>query len=251
MIQGCKPRSCIRKRVYFVFLGRAAVTAVAFADKVLDEYGRDPVNKTDQDRLIQIAMDFIEKQHSHVKLNRTYKILEKSHVGNLKIIQESLQKAFMAKEKSIDDNLSNILKNFTPLATENPTTLLQQLNSENEKNEAEGIEKNIAGINLNVKEDKATCLIEEVSSTSTFPEPKYDLTQTVVSGVKCFHLKVTLPSVESVSECELDISRVSDRTLISLFFPLYFCRILKTRQVLNNVLQHVRSDCSFTNALIA
>lgn len=192
------------------------MTAVAFNKTILDEYGKNSTNTIDQDTLIQIAMDFIEKQHSHIKLNRKYKILERSHKGSVKLIQESLFHAFRSKDQEVDENIANMMKDFAPLATENPESLLSQLNKQTNNSSDNfqtngGINDQLSGIKLDTKPAKKG-LIEEVSSeTTSLPEPVYKLT-TVKSGdsdlTKLLTLKIELPGVKSVGECELDISKV-------------------------------------------
>lgn len=155
------------------------------------------MNKEDQHVLIQIAMDFVEKQHPHIVLNRKYKILEQSHVGSLKFLQESLQESFKSKNKNQEDNVENVLKQFAPGNIEIPS----EFNKETE---------DLSGITLNTKPEKKG-LIEEVSSTAVeLPEPSFDMNivQTDAKSSKKLVLKVHLPGVKSVSQCELDISQV-------------------------------------------
>ncbi|WAR04668.1 PIHD2-like protein [Mya arenaria] len=209
--------------------GKAAVTAVAFNQKVLDEFGRDPVRKSDQDILIQIAMDFIEKQHSHIKLNRKYKVLDRTHKGSVKMIQESLSQAFRTKDKDIDENLANMVKSFAPLATESPETLIGQLHkeesSENNLTTEHSFNENLSGIKLNTQPVKKG-LIEEVTSNgsdASLPEPVYKL-ETSSAG-DSLTLRLELPGVKSVTECELDISKddvsllVEDKYELKLSLP--------------------------------
>jgi len=179
----------------------------------LDEFGKDAVSKADQDTLIQIAMDFIERQHSHIKLNRDYKVLERTHKGSVKMIQESLNQAFRTKDKDMDENIANMVKGFAPLATENPQTLIDQLNkdvtSDDTINNSPELNEKLSGIKLDTKPTRKG-LIEIVGETSvshTWPQPVYSLT---ISGDdrKVYILKVELPGVMSVSDCELDISPV-------------------------------------------
>ena len=195
--------------------GSAAVTAVAFNEKVLADYGRDPTNTTDQDTLIQIAMDFIEKQHSHVKLNRKYKILEKTHKGSIKMIQEALTHAFRTKDKDIDNETAKVLGNFAPLGMESPESLIGQLNSQNDQSDTikqtELASDRMSGISLNPQPIKKG-LIEEIdSSEKSLPEPVYEINISRDDGTKLTEtitVKISLPGVTSVSQCELDISKV-------------------------------------------
>lgn len=196
---------------------KAAVTAVAFNEKVLAEYGRDAANKSDQDTLIHIAMDFIERQHSHIKINREYKILDRTHKGSVKMIQESLLQAFRSKDKESDDNIANMVKNFAPLATESPETLIGRLHTDEGETSMYAnngtLANDIKGIKLDTRPVRKG-LIEEVSSTnvkSSLPEPAYDLTREIIDRNECLVLKIQLPGVPSVNECELDISKVMSR----------------------------------------
>lgn len=160
-------------------------------------------------------MDFIEKQHSHIRLNRKYKILERTHKGSVKLIQESLFQAFRTKDKDYVENLDNVIKNFAPLATESPEALIGQLNIQKDqsemKNGSASTSDKLPKISLDTKPVKKG-LIEEVSNTTvTLPEPSYDLSivQNELQSSKCFLLKINLPGVKSVTECELDVSKVS------------------------------------------
>ena len=194
-------------------IGKAAVTAVAFNEKVLQDYGIEPVNATEQDTLIQIAMDFIEKQHSHVRLNRKYKILEKPHKGSVKMIQDTLINAFRKKEKGTDEDIAKFLGGFAPLATESPESLIGQLNTQNDQSETmkqtEMASDRLSGITLNTQPTKKG-LIEEINSGDTsLPEPVYELSVNSFDNTDVIRIKVSLPGVRSVAECELDISKVS------------------------------------------
>lgn len=202
------------------------MTAVAFNEKILDECGKNPTNTADQDILIQIAMDFIEKQHSHVHLNRKYKILERSHKGSAKLIKESLFQAFQTKDETFNENLENVMKTFAPLATDSPESLIGQLHNPSDQSEtvksSDKITDKLSGITLNTKPVKRG-LIEEVSNVNvTLPEPIYDLS-IVQRPRKCFYLKINLPGVKSVTECELDISKVEKFVGFFLSYILILC----------------------------
>lgn len=213
--------------------GKAAVTAVAFNEKVLKDYGIEPISTKDQDTLVQIAMDFIERQHSHVRLNRQYKILEKTHKGSIKMIQESLIHAFRTKERGTDDEMAKVLGSFAPMAMESPETLIGQLNTQNDQSESvkqtELASDRLSGITLNPQPVKKG-LIEEIDSTTkTLPEPVYEINTTrqdnTTSLTETVIVKISLPGVKSVAECELDISKddislvVDDKYELSLSLP--------------------------------
>ena len=187
---------------------------MAFNTKILDEFGKYAHSKADQDTLVQIAMDYIENQHSNISLNRKYKILDKDHKGSVKLIQESLFQAFSTKDKDFNESLDSVIKDFAPLATESPESLLGQLNKSIEPEQytksTSNVGDQLSGIKLNTQPVKKG-LIEEVSSKeicSNLPEPVYEITRSENPIAPLFNLKITLPDVKSVMECELDISQV-------------------------------------------
>ena len=161
-------------------------------------------------------MDFVEKQHSHVRLNRKYKILEKTHKGSVKMIQDTLIHAFKTKEKGTDEDIAKVLGGFAPLATENPESLIGQLNTQHDQSDTvkqtEVASDRLSGITLNTQPTKKG-LIEEINSeVKSLPEPVYELSITSVDDtaiMETITVKISLPGVRSVAECELDISKVN------------------------------------------
>lgn len=204
--------------------GKVAITAVAFSEKMLEDYGKNAVNKNDQDTLIQIAMDFIEKQHENIKIKRKYTILDSPYKGSVKMIQESLTQAFNIKDKKTDDEVAEVMKNFAPFAMDSPETLLNQLHNPDKTDDdsVSSTRNGVAGITLNTQPVRKG-LIEEVSSqTITLPEPTYDIevkTSDAISSKTCV-LRINLPGVKTVKDCQLDISRDDVYLLVEDLYEL-------------------------------
>ena len=231
------------------------MTSVAFNPRVLEEFGRNCRNMTDADTLVQLALDYVENEqkvkltrtYTILPVNTTYK-------GDLKLVRLCFTKAFQKNMKGkangdmegFSKDMEEMEKTFGPLSSKEKESLLSQLSnismsSSTSPSSGEGLGPNSGsqttsdsvsqssiripgmsgsnvqsgmskGVNgIDFKSRKAH-LIQEISEDrlSSVP-PKY----TLESEGSNLVLKVELPGVKSVSECDLDISEVSPRDLLS------------------------------------
>ncbi|XP_005110123.1 PIH1 domain-containing protein 2 [Aplysia californica] len=204
--------------------GSFSLASVAFHPRVLEEYGRNAKNPADGDTLIQLALDYIEAEQK-VKVARTYTILPEDtpYKGDLEFVQLSLSKRLRKQDDQFDHDMSELEKTFGPMAEGEKDTLMAKLSnltvSENKKHngnvnsnrEANGFPS--IQITNTPKQPSKKGLIEEIGGSSysaengkKYPTPKYNLEPCELDTGRCLELRVELPGVMSVAECELDIS---------------------------------------------
>ncbi|XP_046557486.1 PIH1 domain-containing protein 2-like [Haliotis rubra] len=208
-----------------------SLTSVAFNPKVLDNYGRDSSNLTDRDTLINLAMDYIEDQQK-VKLNHQYTILDRDtpHKGCLKRIEKS----FTSKskdDKEFESNLENLEKSFSPFGPGGKDKLMEALANisvGDSQSESHVPKSDQSQIRMPFEDKTATRsnLIEEIASDVVLlKKPEYSMETVDVDSGKCVQVKISLPEVTSVQECELEISQddlsllVPDRYELHLQLP--------------------------------
>ncbi|XP_005987329.1 PIH1 domain-containing protein 2 [Latimeria chalumnae] len=174
------------------------ITDIAYNLKVLK---RGEEDKVEMDQLIRLAMKYIEEQHK-LTLSHSYLITNFKLKGNVKRMKQNLigrpksPTGLKAKEKVSGDSL------------------LQQLtNLQAGGKEHENISCPIRLTSDDITQPKKTPLIEEISSTELSCDdhvetPKYELLVLKdKNGQAHNELKVELPEVKSVSECQLSISK--------------------------------------------
>ncbi|XP_059174589.1 PIH1 domain-containing protein 2-like [Physella acuta] len=206
--------------------GSYALTSVAFNPKVLQEFGRCAKNPVDGDTLIQLALDYIEKEQK-VSVSRTYTVLpvDTLYKGDLNLIRLSFTKLTKNKDQAVSD-ISELEDMFGPLTSNERENLLHKLsNISNNKNSStpfgvsskeEQPELIVPGSNQLKKKNG---LIEEIKEIK-LPTPKYSLEPVDSSAGRNLVLKVDLPGVKSVAECELDISEDDVKLLVSGMYEL-------------------------------
>ncbi|RUS80772.1 hypothetical protein EGW08_011495 [Elysia chlorotica] len=226
--------------------GQFALTSVAFNPRVLKEFGRDCPNMTDADTLVQLALDYIEHEQK-VKLTRSYTILpaDTPLKGDLELVRLCFTKAFQKNMKgkasgkggAFSKDVEEMEKTFGPLSSTERDSLLSQLSnismspstspsSQDKSGDPHLTSDGIripglsgshvqSGMNKEVNgtdpKSRRVGLIQEISEdrASSVP-PKYMLESEGSNLV----LKVELPGVKSVSECDLDISKDDVRLVV-------------------------------------
>ncbi|KAI8505366.1 PIH1 domain-containing protein 2 [Branchiostoma belcheri] len=156
-------------------------------------------DKTAEDMLISLALEYVQHQYKLTTSSKFVKCQEKLK-GDYKTLVKSFQQLSKKGEPSGPAGSGDVL--------DSPQSVLHQLSNLSTETE----DKDEPVISL-VSEDKPkpgrTKLIEEISSTETqLTKPDFQLTVKDAEGSKPRRLvlKITLPLVRSVSECELDIS---------------------------------------------
>ncbi|ESO83338.1 hypothetical protein LOTGIDRAFT_236638 [Lottia gigantea] len=205
--------------------GKYKIVSVAFNPKVLEEFGRDAKNSADLDTLINLAMDYID-QLNKVKCSRSYSILPKDDLykGDLKKLQKSFSVKSEQKDKEFSDNFDELSKTFGPLAGASKGGLFEQLANiavDDNTEKTTGVESEQKGPQIFLPDTvKKPGLIQEISEPTqakihkeipkdvTSPvTPKYEVEKSwndKNQGQCC--IRIYLPDVTSVVECELDIS---------------------------------------------
>lgn len=196
------------------------MACVAFNPNVLEKFGRNATNMVDCDTLIHLALDYVEKEQK-VKVTRTYTILpiDTPHKGDIHHLRQSFLKLSKKEEHGFDKHVNELENTFGPLTSQEKGSLLSQL-SRLTIGCSEGFSENspqgdIPEIKLTQNSSSTTKKgLIEVLGDGKVVTPKHSLENSnSEAGTDCV-LKVDLPGVKSVSECQLDISEVSDRSSI-------------------------------------
>ena len=122
-------------------------------------------------------------------------------------------------DKQFENELGELEKSFGPLATGCKDSLLKEMANisldTQSDNDFESQDTSKSGINiLSSNQSPGTCrksLIEEVSSTENkLNEPEYSLEvlEKDESSPRKILLKINLPGIKSVKDCDLDLSEV-------------------------------------------
>ena len=209
----------------FLCLDGSQGIAIGFNPIILEESGRDAGLREEQRLLVNLCMNYIEKQNT-VKLSRSYSVLPHSctYRGTLHQIRQTLLIKTQDSDQQFEKELGQMEKSFGPLAAGVKDSLLNQLSNmtlggdsqseptiqkENGENQPE-----IRLLPTSAPYRKG--LIQEVDSSDGssrlpgLPEPEYSLQlkDSDSGGPQRYTLRVSLPDVKSVAECELDISQV-------------------------------------------
>lgn len=206
--------------------GEYSVARLAFNPYVLEESFKSGV---DEDLLIQLGMDYIENQHK-VKLSRTYKECQglkfKGDIASLASAKRFFGKREKTEAEILEENLAGL----------SPDSLLGKIQElSNQDLDQSELEDRLQDLGVGSSKDPGggrsqgkSGLIEEISSTKVeLPVPQYslDVHDGDEKGPRRLELRLELHGVQSVSECELDISEdevnlfVEDRYDFYLPFP--------------------------------
>ena len=198
--------------IVFIVLGTFSIVSVAFNSDVVKKFGRNTENPIDRDTLIQLSMDYVEAQQK-VKFSRMYEILDESvlHKGSLRDIEASFATKNKDSDKQFETELDELQKSFGPLSGCEKDSLLNQLKnisvSDNKSNVGTSTDK--PDIVFPTSKPAKPVLIEEIK-TERLSVPKYELNfvKSDSSIEEVLVLNIMLPKVQSVGECELEISEV-------------------------------------------
>lgn len=190
--------------------GAYTAISIGFNPSVLTDFGRDSSLVAERRMLVNLALDYICDQHK-VKVSRDYTLLGPDELckGPEKLAIESLTQKTPFREQSMDNELSELEKMFGPMAAGCKESLLKEVSNMTLNNE-ESVqsERPLPEIRIGAEPKIAKPgLIQEVSNSEAKTEtPHYDMI--VQDGEPpCVLLKVKLPQVASVSQCQLDISQ--------------------------------------------
>ena len=160
-----------------------------------------------------------------MKLSRSFNILSNDQLykGSKEKMKSSLLDKFgggkTGTDKQFENDLSELEKSFGPLAGGCKDSLLKEMSKislgTQADNDIESLDTNQSGINLLSSNQSSSLgkkgLIEEVSSTENkLEEPEYhlEIQEEDEDFPRRFMLKIKLPGIKSVKDCDLDISEV-------------------------------------------
>lgn len=189
---------------------------MAFHPDVTDQFGKTCKSRDEQNALIQLAFAYVEDQQK-VKLSPTYHIIDEDFKGDPKTVRED----FGLGKDPMKDEMEKLAKSFAPIAdiaTKDPG-LIDNLTSDNIKTSNTNMVKEevtpdirIPGMTDRKPAAGKTKLIEEVRIT-----PDHVLSHRVTDKcTRTLAIKVSLPKVDSVSQCTLDVTEVRLILLFSL-----------------------------------
>ncbi|KAK2156904.1 hypothetical protein LSH36_202g04001 [Paralvinella palmiformis] len=213
------------------------LVCVAFNPDILQQFGLDSGLVEERRMLINLAMDYLEDQHT-VKISRHYSVLDKKTLckGPEKLAIQSLMKKSAQKDEEFQQQLTELERTFGPVAQGCKDSLLNKIS--NITLETTDQSETFADDHVNIeiepeirlpgaKRQQKKGLVQELSEVNgnKLPEPAYDLTTKEVNGQRVIVAKIHLPGVTSVQQCELDISEddiqltVSDQYQLQLSLP--------------------------------
>lgn len=169
-----------------------AVVNLIFNPEVLEKYGKNAVNKSEQEMLINLAYMYTEDQNEGILVDKTkIEILQNALLyGNL---DYQISKLTNKKFKSTMSDLE-MAKQALGSDSTLPDNILNKLSGVSEIN--------ISKSDLEVENKN---LIEEIGPISS-PSYEEKLTESRnATFSKVYEIRVNLPKVNSMSECELDI----------------------------------------------
>ena len=201
--------------------------SVAFHPSVLKDFGIDSGLAAERRMLVSLALDFVCDAHK-ITVSRDYTLLSKEEpcMGPVNKAQQSLTKKFTNQEDAFEKELGELEKMFGPATAGCKESLLSEMSNITSGQEptqdssscdlisAASAQTGIKIPNVSSKSDpQQKGLIEEISSSvseSKLPEPDYDLSVNEMEGDKPRRVvvKIKLPGVTSVSDCQLDVSQV-------------------------------------------
>ncbi|XP_072172200.1 PIH1 domain-containing protein 2-like [Diadema setosum] len=185
--------------------GEYKVVRLAFNPYVLEEGFK---NAVDRDLIINLGIDYIQNQHK-VTVSRSYRECSDFKFKGPMVSLTSTQRFFGKREKTEEEILQ---ENLAGLSPQSLLGKVQELSGQDlEQSE---LESRLRGLALNTDSmdsmpKKAAGLIEEISSSDVdLPAPEYNLRLLPANENKQrrLELRLELTGVQSVSECELDIS---------------------------------------------
>lgn len=201
----------------YVFPGDYQTICVAFHPSVLKDFGRECSSPEEQRMLIHLALSYINDAHK-LSLSRDYSLLSKDELckGLLKNAQESLTRNVNnSQENDFHKELGDLEEMFGPMATGCKDSLLKEMSnitaSRSDDNESSQSEIEPSTLEPEIKmpfsaEGKKKGLIEEVPNhTKIMSEPQHSV-QLKEDGL--LQVKIKLPGICSVADCQLDISQV-------------------------------------------
>ena len=172
-----------------------SIINLVFNTEVLDKYGRHSSNKVERDMLIHLAFEYVES-FNQVKINKSkFELLEDStYYGDL---SEHILLLTNKKLSEQTDQMSELEMARAALGDQKhiPDTILNKLNNLTIRNDAK------SEASTNASNSQARPLIEELIELPSYKE-NFLISK---DGIQFYELKIYLPKISSMSECNLDI----------------------------------------------
>ncbi|XP_013397361.1 PIH1 domain-containing protein 2 [Lingula anatina] len=214
------------------------VVSIAFNPQIVQDYGHEAENPAERDALINLGLDYVQDQQK-VTISRNYKLLDEStlYKGDLAQLRQGLTQRFQKEDDEYNKQMSDLQKMFGPIAESNESLIgqLSNLTSDDSKVKTsppvqKETEIRVPGLSKQPsKNTNKANLIQEVSSSGEKDgrTPKHEMCVKDSTGSKPrrVEVKVHLPEVGSVQECELDISEddlsltVAEKYELKVTFP--------------------------------
>ncbi|XP_013408362.1 PIH1 domain-containing protein 2-like [Lingula anatina] len=214
------------------------VVSIAFNPQIVQDYGHEAENPAERDALINLGLDYVQDQQK-VTISRNYKLLDEStlYKGDLAQLRQGLTQRFQKEDDEYNKQMSDLQKMFGPIAESNESLIgqLSNLTSDDSKVKSsppvqKETEIRVPGLSKQPsKNTNKANLIQEVSSSGEKDgrTPKHEMCVKDSTGSKPrrVEVKVHLPEVGSVQECELDISEddlsltVAEKYELKVTFP--------------------------------
>ena len=188
--------------------------AVAFNPEVLDQCLENAGHQEEQHLLINLCLEYVRKQYG-LNVASSYTVLpnKTKHKGSY----DQLKRSFTSKTKESDARLESELEGVLgPTMTNSLLNEMSNITLNDNKTESRepSYSGSTDGIKLPFEKKAAKTLIEELNPSAGnspgLPEPAYSLTvkEADERGDRRLLLRIQLPDVSSMAECELDISTV-------------------------------------------
>ena len=162
-------------------------------------------SKDRKNLLVHVALDYVENSKK-IQVSRKYKNLKKAYKGDPRSLRKYLRHAREQEIKPTDPEQQR------SGVSENPESLLKQLSSITVSDSQPQGNVPLDLFERSTEKPKKL-LIEEVSSTTTAPQPTTPSYEVLVkdaenSKPKRIVIKVNLPDITSSSQCQLDACEV-------------------------------------------
>ena len=172
-----------------------SIINLVFNTEVLDKYGRNSSNKVERNMLINLAFEYVESLNQ-VKINKSkFELLEDSkYYGDL---GEHILLLTNKKLSEQTDQISELEMARAALGDQKhiPDTILNKLNNLTIRNDTK------SEASSNVSKNVSKPLIEELIEVPSYKE-NFLMSK---DGNQVYELKIHLPKISSMSECNLDI----------------------------------------------
>ena len=192
------------------------LVSVAFHPSVLKQYGINSCLSEERNMLINLAINYVCDNHK-IMLSRNFIVMDENrkHWGSLQMAQKQLGSK---EDDSFGKELNELEQSFGPMASGCSDSLMDQLSNislgTSDKINTHGHNSSTTSngtphLNLSQTNPKKG-LIEDLNPCSSLPEPLCELVSKQSSAdQRLLVLKVHLEGVQSVQQCQLDISQVS------------------------------------------